>query len=132
MHINFTMDRPADRILVVDTALEQRRLITEYFIDAGMICSAVGSSDGALSALRTGHVDFVIVGDRIEGMSTVDFIRKVAGLSPSTFVIYCSDQDRAAKELLGQKIRFKQLPWPVVLADLAEVIRKESLNTEAG
>jgi len=126
------MDRVADKILIVDTDEETRNLVSEYLGDLGHECHFQSDPKLAIDTASRRHFDFVVASDRIQGLSPVDFIRKIHSVSPDIFIIFVSSRSEIAHELRGIHSRFRRMEPPLVLEDLARRIRLCSQNTEAG
>lgn len=126
------MDRISDRILIVDTDQQQADLLRDFFVDAGVLCKSTQDTQVAFDLLGSTSFDFVVISDRIRGISALDFVKKILSFSPDIFVIYISENAQLTSEIRGVIKRFRRLSSPVVLADLARLVRLNSRNNEAG
>jgi DNA-binding response OmpR family regulator len=93
---------PLGRILVVDDEAPVREVLTEYFSTEGYAVEAAGSGVEALSAVRGGRADLVLLDVRMPGLDGVQVLRKIRELGTDVPVIMVTaNEDVAlAKETL--------------------------------
>jgi two-component system, response regulator, stage 0 sporulation protein F len=93
---------PLGRILVVDDEAPVREVLTEYFSTEGYAVESAGSGADALSAVRGGRVDLVLLDVRMPGLDGVQVLRKIRELGSGVPVIMVTaNEDVAlAKETL--------------------------------
>jgi two-component system response regulator (stage 0 sporulation protein F) len=75
------------RILVVDDEAPVREVLTEYFATEGYDVESAGSGLEALSAIRGGCVDLVLLDVRMPRMDGVQVLRQIRELSDSLPVV---------------------------------------------
>ncbi|HKQ64669.1 MAG TPA: response regulator [Methylomirabilota bacterium] len=93
---------PLGRILVVDDEAPVREVLTEYFSTEGYAVEAAGNGLEALSAVRGGRADLVLLDVRMPGLDGVQVLRKIRELGTDVPVIMVTaNEDVAlAKETL--------------------------------
>ena len=93
---------PLGRILVVDDEAPVREVLAEYFSTEGYAVESAGSGAEALSAVRCGRVDLVLLDVRMPGLDGVQVLRKIRELANGVPVIMVTaNEDVAlAKETL--------------------------------
>jgi len=93
---------PLGRILVVDDEAPVREVLSEYFSTEGYAVESAGSGAEALSAVRGGRVDLVLLDVRMPGLDGVQVLRKIRELGSGLPVIMVTaNEDVAlAKETL--------------------------------
>jgi len=75
------------RILVVDDEAPVREVLTEYFATEGYAVEAATSGLEALSAVRGGRADLVLLDVRMPGLDGVQVLRRIRELTDSVPVI---------------------------------------------
>jgi len=75
------------RILVVDDEAPVREVLTEYFATEGYAVEAATSGLEALSAVRGGRADLVLLDVRMPGLDGVEVLRRIRELTDSVPVI---------------------------------------------
>jgi two-component system, response regulator, stage 0 sporulation protein F len=75
------------RILVVDDEAPVREVLTEYFATEGYAVEAATSGLEALSAVRGGRADLVLLDVRMPGLDGVQVLRRIRELTDSVAVI---------------------------------------------
>jgi DNA-binding response OmpR family regulator len=65
------------RILVVDDEAPVREVLTEYFATEGYAVEAAGSGAEALTAIRGGRADLVLLDVRMPGLDGVQVLRRI-------------------------------------------------------
>jgi two-component system, response regulator, stage 0 sporulation protein F len=90
------------RILVVDDEAPVREVLTEYFATEGYAVEAAGSGVEALTAVRGGRADLVLLDVRMPGLDGVQVLRRIRELDERVPVIMVTaNEDVAlAKETL--------------------------------
>jgi len=93
---------PLGRILVVDDEEPVREVLAEYFTTEGYTVESAGSGLEALTAVRGGRADLVLLDVRMPGLDGVQVLRKIRELSDNVPVIMVTaNEDVAlAKETL--------------------------------
>src|SRR6266850_4866336 len=71
------------RILVVDDEAPVREVLTEYFATEGYAVEAATSGLEALSAVRGGRADLVLLDVRMPGLDGVQVLRRIRELTRS-------------------------------------------------
>src|SRR5438094_712728 len=75
------------RILVVDDEAPVREVLTEYFATEGYAVEAAGSGVEALTAIRGGRADLVLLDVRMPGLDGVQVLRRIRELDERVPVI---------------------------------------------
>jgi len=75
------------RILVVDDEAPVREVLTEYFATDGYAVEAAGSGAEALTAVRGGRVDLVLLDVRMPGLDGIQVLRQIRELDERVPVI---------------------------------------------
>ena len=75
------------RILVVDDEAAVREVLTEYFATEGYAVEAAGSGVEALTAVRGGRADLVLLDVRMPGLDGVQVLRRIRELDEHVAVI---------------------------------------------
>src|SRR6266542_3265390 len=75
------------RILVVDDEAPVREVLTEYFATEGYAVEAATSGAEALTAIRDGRADLVLLDVRMPGLDGVQVLRRIRELTESVPVI---------------------------------------------
>src|SRR5213593_5123888 len=75
------------RILVVDDEAPVREVLTEYFGTEGYAVEAAGSGIEALTAIRDGRADLVLLDVRMPGLDGIQVLRRIRELTESVPVI---------------------------------------------
>ena len=75
------------RILVVDDEAPVREVLTEYFATEGYAVEAAGSGAEALTAVRGGRVDLVLLDVRMPGLDGIQVLRQIRELDERVPVI---------------------------------------------
>src|SRR5216110_2169586 len=90
------------RILVVDDEAPVREVLTEYFATEGYAVEAATSGLEALSAVRGGRADLVLLDVRMPGLDGVQVLRRIRELDDSVPVIMVTANEDVglAKETL--------------------------------
>src|SRR6058998_1871756 len=90
------------RILVVDDEAPVREVLTEYFATEGYAVEAAGSGVEALTAIRGGRADLVLLDVRMPGLDGVQVLRRIRELDQHVAVIMVTANEdvRLAKETL--------------------------------
>src|SRR6185295_18142838 len=65
------------RILVVDDEAPVREVLAEYFATEGYTVETSGSGVEALTAVRDGHADLVLLDVRMPGLDGVQVLRRI-------------------------------------------------------
>ena len=93
---------PLGRILVVDDEAPVREVLTEYFSTEGYAVEAAGTGVEALSAVRGGRADLVLLDVRMPGLDGVQVLRKIRELGTGVPVIMVTANEDVvlAKETL--------------------------------
>ena len=93
---------PLGRILVVDDEEPVREVLAEYFTTEGYSVESAGSGLEALTAVRGGRADLVLLDVRMPGLDGVQVLRKIRELNDNVPVIMVTaNEDVAlAKETL--------------------------------
>jgi two-component system response regulator (stage 0 sporulation protein F) len=93
---------PLGRILVVDDEAPVREVLSEYFSTEGYAVESAGSGSEALSAVRGGRVDLVLLDVRMPGLDGVQVLRKIRELGNGVPVIMVTANEDVvlAKETL--------------------------------
>src|SRR5258705_240311 len=88
------------RILVVDDEAPVREVLTEYFATEGYAVEAATSRLEALSAVRGGRADLVLLDLRMPGLDRVQVLRRIRELNDRVPVIIVTADDdvRPARE----------------------------------
>ena len=90
------------RILVVDDEAPVREVLTEYFATEGYDVEVAGSGIEALTAIRDGRADLVLLDVRMPGLDGVQVLRRIRELTESVPVIMVTANEDVglAKETL--------------------------------
>src|SRR5712664_233353 len=90
------------RILVVDDEAPVREVLTEYFATEGYDVEVAGSGLEALTAIRDGRADLVLLDVRMPGLDGVQVLRRIRELDERVPVIMvtASEDVSLAKETL--------------------------------
>jgi two-component system, response regulator, stage 0 sporulation protein F len=90
------------RILVVDDEAPVREVLTEYFSTEGYAVEAAGSGVEALTAVRGGRADLVLLDVRMPGLDGVQVLRRIRELDDRVPVIMVTANEDVglAKETL--------------------------------
>ena len=90
------------RILVVDDEAPVREVLTEYFATEGYAVEAATNGLEALSAVRGGRADLVLLDVRMPGLDGVQVLRRIRELTDSVPVIMVTANEDAtlARETL--------------------------------
>jgi len=90
------------RILVVDDEAPVREVLTEYFATEGYAVEVAGSGIEALTAVRDGRADLVLLDVRMPGLDGVQVLRRIRELTASVPVIMVTANEDVglAKETL--------------------------------
>jgi len=90
------------RILVVDDEAPVREVLTEYFSTEGYAVEAAGSGVEALTAVRGGRADLVLLDVRMPGLDGVQVLRRIRELDGRVPVIMVTANEDVglAKETL--------------------------------
>ena len=93
---------PLGRILVVDDETPVREVLTEYFSTEGYAVESAGSGAEALSAVRGGRVDLVLLDVRMPGLDGVQVLRKIRefGSGVPVIMVTANEDVALAKETL--------------------------------
>jgi DNA-binding response OmpR family regulator len=93
---------PLGRILVVDDEATVREVLTEYFSTEGYAVESAGSGVEALTAVRGGRADLVLLDVRMPGFDGVQVLRKIRELRIDVPVIMVTANEDVglAKETL--------------------------------
>src|SRR5262245_65698524 len=75
------------RILVVDDEAPVREVLTEYFSTEGYAVEAAGSGVEALTAVRNGRADLVLLDVRMPGLDGVQVLRRIREIDDRVTVI---------------------------------------------
>src|SRR5947208_12576750 len=75
------------RILVVDDEAPVREVLTEYFTTEGYAVEGAGSGAEALTVVRGGRADLVLLDVRMPGLDGVQVLRRIRELTDSVPVI---------------------------------------------
>jgi two-component system, response regulator, stage 0 sporulation protein F len=75
------------RILVVDDEAPVREVLTEYFATEGYAVEAAGSGAEALTAVRGGRADLVLLDVRMPGLDGIQVLRQIRELDERVPVI---------------------------------------------
>src|SRR5437660_10402256 len=75
------------RILVVDDEAPVREVLTEYFTTEGYAVESAGSGLEALTAIRGGRADLVLLDVRMPGLDGVQVLRRIRELDERVPVI---------------------------------------------
>jgi two-component system response regulator (stage 0 sporulation protein F) len=84
------------RILVVDDEAPVREVLTEYFATEGYAVEAATSGLEALSAVRGGRADLVLLDVRMPGLDGVQVLRRIRELTDSVPVIMVTANEDAS------------------------------------
>jgi DNA-binding response OmpR family regulator len=90
------------RILVVDDEAPVREVLTEYFATEGYAVEAAGSGAEALTAVRGGRADLVLLDVRMPGLDGIQVLRRIRELDervPIIMVTANEDVDLAKETL---------------------------------
>src|SRR2546425_5897258 len=90
------------RILVVDDEAPVREVLTEYFTTEGYAVEGAGSGAEALTAVRGGRADLVLLDVRMPGLDGVQVLRKIREINGDVPVIMVTANEDVslAKETL--------------------------------
>jgi len=90
------------RILVVDDEAPVREVLTEYFSTEGYAVEAAGSGVDALTAVRGGRADLVLLDVRMPGLDGVQVLRRIREIDDRVPVIMVTANEDVglAKETL--------------------------------
>ena len=90
------------RILVVDDEAPVREVLTEYFTTEGYAVEGAGSGAEALTVVRGGRADLVLLDVRMPGLDGVQVLRKIRELNEDVPVIMVTANEDVslAKETL--------------------------------
>jgi two-component system response regulator (stage 0 sporulation protein F) len=90
------------RILVVDDEAPVREVLTEYFATEGYAVEVAGSGIEALTAIRAGRADLVLLDVRMPGLDGIQVLRRIRELTESVPVIMVTANEDVslAKETL--------------------------------
>ena len=90
------------RILVVDDEAPVREVLAEYFATEGYTVETAGSGVEALTAVRDGHADLVLLDVRMPGLDGVQVLRRIRELDGHVPVIMVTANEDVtlAKETL--------------------------------
>jgi two-component system response regulator (stage 0 sporulation protein F) len=90
------------RILVVDDEAPVREVLTEYFATEGYDVEVAGSGIEALTAIRAGRADLVLLDVRMPGLDGIQVLRRIRELTESVPVIMVTANEDVslAKETL--------------------------------
>jgi DNA-binding response OmpR family regulator len=80
---------PVPRVLVVDDEPPIRALVAKILERAGLAVDIAADGEEAISKLRTGVYDAVVVDlmmPKIDGEGVIDFVRTMSGLRPAVIV----------------------------------------------
>ena len=90
------------RILVVDDEAPVREVLTEYFSTEGYAVEAAGSGVEALTAVRNGRADLVLLDVRMPGLDGVQVLRRIREIDDRVTVIMVTANEDVglAKETL--------------------------------
>ena len=93
---------PLGRILVVDDEPPVREVLTEYFSTEGYAVESAGSGAEALSAVRGGRVDLVLLDVRMPGLDGVQVLRRIRefGSGVPVIMVTANEDVALAKETL--------------------------------
>jgi two-component system response regulator (stage 0 sporulation protein F) len=93
---------PLGRILVVDDEAPVREVLSEYFSTEGYAVESAGSGAEALSAVRGGRVDLVLLDVRMPGLDGVQVLRKIRefGSGVPVIMVTANEDVALAKETL--------------------------------
>src|SRR5215470_17674690 len=75
------------RILVVDDEAPVREVLTEYFSTEGYAVEAAGSGVEALTAVRSGRADLILLDVRMPGLDGVQVLRRIREIDDRVAVI---------------------------------------------
>src|SRR5437879_10685207 len=90
------------RILVVDDEAPVREVLTEYFTTEGYAVEGAGSGAEALTVVRGGRADLVLLDVRMPGLDGVQVLRKIREINGDVPVIMVTANEDVslAKETL--------------------------------
>jgi DNA-binding NtrC family response regulator len=111
------------RILIVDDEAAQRELLEGFVAPLGFEVSCVGNAEDALQHIRDEPVDMVLLDVRLPGMSGLDALPEIRGLSPELPVLLITaygDLRQAIAAVKGGAVDY--LVKPVDLNELEVVI----------
>jgi CheY-like chemotaxis protein len=103
------------RILVVDDEAPVREVLAEYFTTEGYSVESAGSGAEALTAIRGGRADLVLLDVRMPGMDGVETARRLHAADPGAVVVLVS---------MGDVPELGATPTPGVAAH----VRKQTLS----
>jgi two-component system, response regulator, stage 0 sporulation protein F len=91
------------RILVVDDEAPVREVLTEYFATEGYAVEVAGSGIEALTAIRDGRADLVLLDVRMPGLDGIQVLRRIRELTERVPVIMVTANEDfgLAKETLN-------------------------------
>src|SRR5258705_13786761 len=129
------------RILVVDDEAPVREVLTEYFATEGYAVEAATSGLEALSAVRGGRADLVLLDVRMPGLDGVQVLRRIRELTDSVPVIMVTaneDVSLARETLTLGAFDYVAKPFDfdyldrAVAAGLARVVERSPASHAAG
>src|SRR5256884_9534891 len=101
------------RILVVDDEAPVREVLTEYFATEGYAVEAAGSGVEALTAIRGGRADLVLLDVRMPGLDGVQVLRRIRELDErGPVIMVTANQDVGLARGTPKLGAFDSVPKP--------------------
>ena len=123
------MSQSVAKILVVDSAPEMAALLEEYVEGLGLQVIMESEATQALKKLSAEFFDFLLISERIQGVTALSFLKNTTAISPDTYVILVSSKEDLGHDMRLISRQFRRLPAPLVLEDLGKILAANS-NTE--